>query len=88
MTAVRHVDDLPMADLEPAVWPVTAVRAADGDLFSIMRPDIERALREAVEPAAELRYATTIDSIANHADGVEVTLSDLRTDPWDFAVVQ
>ena len=32
MTAVRHVDDRPVSDLEPAVWPVTAGRAADGAL--------------------------------------------------------
>jgi len=32
VTAVRHVDDLPVCDLEPAVWPVTAGRAAGGAL--------------------------------------------------------
>ncbi|NLU66288.1 FAD-dependent monooxygenase [Streptomyces sp. HNM0574] len=50
-------------------------RAARGGLVSIMRPDLERLLREHVtrrRGPVELRYGTTVDAVA---DG-EVTLSD------------
>ncbi|MGW0732089.1 FAD-dependent monooxygenase [Streptomyces sp. NPDC002851] len=55
-------------------------RAAGGGLVSIMRPDLERLLREAVRADArpggagrvELRYGTTVE----RAEGRSVTLSD------------
>ncbi|WP_149182220.1 FAD-dependent monooxygenase [Streptomyces sp. TRM49041] len=49
-------------------------KAARGGMVSIMRPDLERLLREAAEEyGAELRYGTTVDAVT---DTGGVTLSD------------
>lgn len=51
-------------------------RAVDGRLLSIMRPDLERALREQITDGVELRYGHGITGIDNRPDGVRATLSD------------
>lgn len=49
-------------------------KAARGGIASIMRPDLERLLREAAEEkGAELRYGTTVDTLTEHGDA---TISD------------
>ena len=58
-------------------------RTVAGRLMSIMRPDIELALRESVEGRVDLRYATSLTHVENGRDGVAVTLTDgqvLRAD--------
>lgn len=57
-------------------------RAVDGGMVSIMRPALERLLRESVEGAVDLRYGTTVDRITD--DGVE--LSDASTLDADLIV--
>ncbi|WP_086819133.1 FAD-dependent oxidoreductase [Allokutzneria sp. NRRL B-24872] len=49
-------------------------KAINGGLISIMRPDLELALREALR--VDVRFATTVTGVDNRADGVTVTLSD------------
>ncbi len=51
-------------------------RALDGQLLSIMRPDLELALREAVEHRIDLRFGRSISRIDNSPGGVRVVLSD------------
>ncbi|MGD8202291.1 FAD-dependent monooxygenase [Ornithinimicrobium sp. W1679] len=51
-------------------------RLLDGRLLSIMRPDLERALREQVEGKVELHYGRTLASVAALSDGVRAVLSD------------
>lgn len=51
-------------------------RAVNGRLLSIMRPDLERALREAVSDHVDLRFGGGIAHIDNRPDGVGVTLTD------------
>lgn len=51
-------------------------RAVDGRLLSILRPDLELALREQVEHSVELRFGCGIARIDNAGDGVRVTLTD------------
>lgn len=51
-------------------------QAINGRLLSIMRPDLELALREQVVGEAELRFDSGITEIENSADGVRVTLDD------------
>jgi len=46
-----------------------------GRVQSIMRPDIELALREHLPDAVELRYATSVTGVENGGDGVRVTLT-------------
>ncbi|GAA4013642.1 FAD-dependent monooxygenase [Allokutzneria multivorans] len=59
-------------------------KAINGGLISIMRPDLELALREAVR--AEVRFATTITGVDNRADGVTVELSDGTSTAADLLV--
>lgn len=49
-------------------------KVADG-LLSIMRPDLERTLRESLPATVDLRYSTTITGVDNRADGVTVTVT-------------
>ena len=51
-------------------------RLLDGRLMSIMRPDLERALRERVEADIVLRYGCTVASLETVPDGVRVVLTD------------
>lgn len=48
----------------------------DGRLLSIMRPDLELALREQVAGRIDLRFGCAATHIDNSADGVRVTLDD------------
>lgn len=51
-------------------------QAVGGRMLSIMRPDLERALRESLPAGVDLRFATGPTSIENNLDGVRVTLTD------------
>jgi 2-polyprenyl-6-methoxyphenol hydroxylase-like FAD-dependent oxidoreductase len=58
-------------------------KIVDGRLVSIMRPDLERALREHVH---DVCYATSVSEIDNRAGGVTVTLTDGRQVDADLLV--
>ncbi len=60
--------------------------AVGGRLVSIMRPDLERALREQVPDGVELCYSTSLTHVDNHSDGVAVTLTDGRQLDADLLV--
>jgi 2-polyprenyl-6-methoxyphenol hydroxylase-like FAD-dependent oxidoreductase len=47
--------------------------ALDGRVFSIMRPDLEAALREALPAGVRQLFGTSVRSVDDHGDGVEVT---------------
>jgi 2-polyprenyl-6-methoxyphenol hydroxylase-like FAD-dependent oxidoreductase len=57
-----------------------------GRLLSIMRPDLELALREAVEGQVDLRFDTSVLSIVNRTEKVSVTLSDGQVVEADLLV--
>lgn len=61
-------------------------KAAGGRVASIMRPDLERALREHLPPTVETRFATTITAVDNRSDGVMMRLSDGSTLTADLLV--
>ncbi|GLY76273.1 FAD-dependent monooxygenase [Actinoallomurus iriomotensis] len=61
-------------------------KIVDGRLISIMRPDLERALRDHVPAGVEIRHATTVTGIDNRADGVTVTLTGGTTIDADLLV--
>jgi 2-polyprenyl-6-methoxyphenol hydroxylase-like FAD-dependent oxidoreductase len=58
----------------------------DGRLASIMRPDLERTLREHVPARVELCYATSVAHVDNRPEGVTVTLTDGRRIDADLLV--
>jgi 2-polyprenyl-6-methoxyphenol hydroxylase-like FAD-dependent oxidoreductase len=49
---------------------------ADGALVSVMRPDLERVLRENLPAGADLRYDAALESVTPLDDGVRVELAD------------
>lgn len=57
-----------------------------GRLLSIMRPDLERALREALPGRVDVRYGTGPRHVEETGDGVSVTLVDGRVEHADLLV--
>lgn len=51
-------------------------RVVDGRLLSIMRPDLELALREQVADTVEIRFWCSITEIENSSERVRITLTD------------
>jgi 2-polyprenyl-6-methoxyphenol hydroxylase-like FAD-dependent oxidoreductase len=49
---------------------------AEGALVSVMRPDLERVLRESLPAAMDLRYGAGVDSVTPFDTGVRVGLTD------------
>ncbi|WP_233345884.1 FAD-dependent monooxygenase [Saccharomonospora iraqiensis] len=47
-----------------------------GPLLNLLRPDLERVLREHLPPAVDLRFGTGPVAVDEHGDGVRVTLDD------------
>lgn len=61
-------------------------RTLDGRMISIMRPDVELVLREALPPSVDLRYDSAVAAVDNRTNGVSVTLSDGTTLDADLLV--
>lgn len=58
-------------------------KTTGGRLVSILRPDLERVLRESLPQRVDLRFASTVTGVDNRRDGVTVALGDggtLRAD--------
>ncbi|MGD6979789.1 MULTISPECIES: FAD-dependent oxidoreductase [Citricoccus] len=71
--ALAYVDE--RGRTRASVGYARLARALDGRLLSIMRPDLERALREAIGDAAEFRYRDTVREVTDRGDGVRVALA-------------
>ncbi|WP_017580343.1 FAD-dependent oxidoreductase [Nocardiopsis valliformis] len=61
-------------------------RALGGELISIMRPDLERALRESLPARVEVRYSSAPEQITEHGSGVRVRLGDGQVVEADLLV--
>ncbi len=72
--ALAYVDE--RGRTRATVRYASLARALDGRLLSIMRPDLERALREAVGGGAEFRYGDTVTDFAEGGDRVQVVFAD------------
>src|SRR3954451_9838382 len=59
---------------------------AEGDLLSLMRPDLERVLREHLPPDLDLRYGATLTSAMPRPDGVQIELADGSTLDADLLI--
>ena len=57
-----------------------------GRLFSILRPDLEQALREQLSSNIDLRFATSLCAVHDTTEGVRVTLRDGGTLQADLLV--
>lgn len=51
-------------------------QVTDGPLLDVMRPDLERILRENLPQAVDLRFGISPVAVADHGDVVRVTLDD------------
>ena len=60
--------------------------AADGRLLAIMRNDFHDVLTRHVELSVPIFYDTTVVSLQDDGDGVDVLLSDGRSDRFDIVV--
>lgn len=61
-------------------------KSVGGRLLSIMRPDLEQALREHLPTGVDLRFSTRLTHVDARADGVRITLSDGSTLEADLLV--
>jgi 2-polyprenyl-6-methoxyphenol hydroxylase-like FAD-dependent oxidoreductase len=48
----------------------------DGPLLDVMRPDLERVLRESLQAGVDLRFATNVTAVTDVGDAARVTLDD------------
>ncbi|MEV4314175.1 FAD-dependent monooxygenase [Actinocrispum sp. NPDC049592] len=51
-------------------------KAVDGRFVSVMRPDLERVLREHLPSTVDLRFGMSITAVENTPDGVRCTVDD------------
>lgn len=51
-------------------------QVVSGGLISILRPDLELAIREGLPPEVDLRYGRTVSAVGQSREGVTVTLDD------------
>jgi 2-polyprenyl-6-methoxyphenol hydroxylase-like FAD-dependent oxidoreductase len=58
----------------------------DGNLVSILRPDLELALREALPPTVEPVFSATVTAVEQRADRVRVGLADGRQLEGDLLI--
>nr|WP_258064507.1 hypothetical protein [Arthrobacter sp. ZGTC131] len=49
---------------------------ARGELISLLRPDLELAIREVLPPDLDLRYGCTVSAVRQSSESVIVTLDD------------
>lgn len=61
-------------------------KIVQGRLFSILRPDLEQALREHLSGNVDLRFAASLCAVHHTAGGVQVTLRDGGTLQADLLV--
>ncbi|MGW7683295.1 FAD-dependent monooxygenase [Kribbella sp. NPDC054772] len=59
---------------------------AEGEVLSVMRPDLEQVLREHLPTAVDLRYGATLATVTPRADGVRVELADGSTVDGDLLI--
>jgi deazaflavin-dependent oxidoreductase (nitroreductase family) len=78
--AAYPVDEVSLVDpngRRTAGIPYELLRqATEGRLFTLMRPDLEKVLRNNLPPDVHLRFGISPVSVAEHGDGVRVSLDD------------
>lgn len=60
--------------------------ALQGRIVSLLRGDLERVLREALDPAAQIRYGTGVEAVESGADHVAVRLTDGSVEHADLLI--
>lgn len=60
--------------------------ATGGKMIAIMRDAVQEVLLDAVKDHADIRYATTVEAVSEHPEGVDVTLSTGGMERFDIVV--
>ncbi|WP_329005772.1 FAD-dependent monooxygenase [Kribbella sp. NBC_00709] len=82
-----HVDEAVLVDEHGRRRAgIDILQFAEGDLLSLMRPDLERVLREHLPPAVDLRYGATLVGVTPRDDGVQIELADGTTLDADLLI--
>ncbi|MET9269019.1 FAD-dependent monooxygenase [Kribbella sp. NPDC003557] len=82
-----HVDEAVLVDDHGRKQAgIDILRFAEGDLLSVMRPDLEQVLREHLPGAVDLRYGATLTGVTPRADGVQVELADGSAPAGDLLI--
>lgn len=64
----------------------TLAKAAGGRLLAIMRNDFQNILNSAIDGRCPVRYETTVTTLEDDGNGVDVTFSDGTRDRFDLVV--
>lgn len=82
-----HVEEAALVDADGRQQAgINILQFAEGDVLSMMRPDLEQVLREHLPSAVDLRYGATLTGVTPRADGVQVELADGSTLDGDLLI--
>ncbi|MEV0794625.1 FAD-dependent monooxygenase [Kribbella sp. NPDC050459] len=82
-----HVEEAVLVDAHGRKQAgINILQFAEGDVLSVMRPDLEQVLREHLPSAVDLRYGATLAGVTPRADGVRVALADGATLDGDVLI--
>ncbi|MEV6267934.1 FAD-dependent monooxygenase [Kribbella sp. NPDC051936] len=82
-----HVEEAVLVDAHGRKQAgINILQFAEGDVLSVMRPDLEQVLREHLPSAVDLRYSATVAGVTPRPDGVGVELADGSTLDGDVLI--
>ncbi|MGV9800520.1 FAD-dependent monooxygenase [Mycobacterium sp. NPDC003449] len=85
-----RIDEIEMVDTQgrrrAGVSYAQFAEAVGGRLHSVMRPDLERVLREHLPADVDLRFSAGVADLADRGDSVTVTLDDGSTVDADLVI--
>lgn len=64
----------------------TLAKVANGRMLAIMRSDFQHIMTQEIERDVDIRYRTTLESVIDDGNGVDVTFSDGRSDRFDLVI--
>lgn len=75
-----HIEEASLVDADgrrrAGVPYAKFAEAVDGRMLSVMRPDLEKVLRDSLPPEVDLRFGATVVGLAQHGETVTVTIGD------------
>lgn len=82
-----HVEEGVLVDANGQRQAAINIRQfAEGELLSVMRPDLEGVLRDHLPSTVKLQYGVTLTGVTPRADGVQVRLADGTTLDGDLLI--
>ncbi|WP_327640094.1 FAD-dependent monooxygenase [Kribbella sp. NBC_00482] len=82
-----HVEEAVLVDEDGRQQAgINILQFAEGDVLSVMRPDLEQVLREHLPSDVSLRYGATLTGVTPREDGVQVEFADGSTLDGDLLI--